>query len=515
MTKDSTTSSPCNSKMNTYDKYTWMFIGILVVFCYIQIGVISNGHEWAGDFAAYLMQAQSILDGTTENYVELNTFTMNYSSVPMAPITYPWGYPLLLALVIKFTGMKLFQLKLLNAFFYLVFLGVLWYGFGKYHSRKWLLCLVALFAFNPRMITFQNMLISDIPFLLFSTLSLFMMNRIFVQRQLIVNPVFDFVFLGLIITSSYLIRKNGVLLLGTLGLVQSILFIRHQFGKVEEERRAHSKIDVFFWVQLIPWVLFFLITWIINRIMSQGGGYLSFYKLDSLEQFLTHILYYLKLPKNFFYCVPIPSIIYIITIPLAIYGLLGQWKDRWPCIIYSTATMLILILWPHVGGIRYIFPILPFYISFTLAGLERVETDLLKVKQVRRFWVVGLPIFVILLSFLYNDRIFVNRNMMNKREDYQGPFTKNSIEMFDFIKNNTPNECSIIFFCPRIMSFMTQRKSISVNNIDDLSHGDYYCHYLDDEENDALFSEILMKEKFELVFSNPKFELIRFVDSGS
>ena len=73
-----------------------IFFLILLVSGSLLIGTITQGHIWGGDFAAYIMQANSIVEGNMQAYIDLNRFTIEQSSWPMGPIAYPWGFPLLL-----------------------------------------------------------------------------------------------------------------------------------------------------------------------------------------------------------------------------------------------------------------------------------------------------------------------------------------------------------------------------------------------------------------------------------
>ena len=71
---------------------------IIIILLSFAIGssVLTRGHEWGDDWASYVMQSQSILNGKTSEFVERNTFTIFESSFQIGPVAYPWGYPLIL-----------------------------------------------------------------------------------------------------------------------------------------------------------------------------------------------------------------------------------------------------------------------------------------------------------------------------------------------------------------------------------------------------------------------------------
>src|SRR5687767_3820760 len=91
---------------------------IVLVSGVISFSLLTRGHIWGDDFASYIMQSKSILDGRMGEFLERNTFTVNESSYPPGPAAYPWGFPLLLAPVYAIFGMSALAFKLVNTFFY-------------------------------------------------------------------------------------------------------------------------------------------------------------------------------------------------------------------------------------------------------------------------------------------------------------------------------------------------------------------------------------------------------------
>ena len=91
----------------------------------ISFFLLTRGQSWASDdFAAYIMQARSIVNGNMVEYVRLSTFTISEtisSSIFYGSITYPWGFPLLLSPIYALFGPKMIALKLVCVFCYLFF----------------------------------------------------------------------------------------------------------------------------------------------------------------------------------------------------------------------------------------------------------------------------------------------------------------------------------------------------------------------------------------------------------
>ena len=150
---------------------------IVLISGAISFCLLTRGHSWLDDFAAYVMQAKSILDGAMGEFVRRNAFTVSASSYPPGPAAYPWGFPLLLAPVYAMFGLNALAFKLVNTLFYALFLIVLFALARTRLTDAESLLLTAALAFNPALLLAQDQIISDIPFLFFCTLSIFFLHR--------------------------------------------------------------------------------------------------------------------------------------------------------------------------------------------------------------------------------------------------------------------------------------------------------------------------------------------------
>ena len=130
---------------------------VVVVFSsLISFSVLTIGHNWGGDFSAYIMQAKSIVEGEMRSFLTRNTFTVVQSSSPMGPTAYPWGFPLLAAPVILAFGTHLIVLKAINVLFFSLFLICAFVLFAKRLSFISTILVISLFAFNPVMLAFPR-----------------------------------------------------------------------------------------------------------------------------------------------------------------------------------------------------------------------------------------------------------------------------------------------------------------------------------------------------------------------
>jgi hypothetical protein len=112
--------------------YISLFV-IIALSTLMNIFALEKGHYWGDDFALYIAQAKSLVEGNPAMLSRQNTFAMSHSSYPIGPNLYPWGLPLILSPIyaifeldlipLKIPGLIFFELSLMVIFF--MFLGKL------------------------------------------------------------------------------------------------------------------------------------------------------------------------------------------------------------------------------------------------------------------------------------------------------------------------------------------------------------------------------------------------------
>jgi len=276
---------------------------------------INDGHNWGDDFSAYIMQAQSIIDGTPDKFVEANRFTVENSSFYLHstafmrgfPTAYPWGFPLLLAPFVAIFGINLTVLKSVGVMSFIASLFLIWFGFRKYHSNLWRLVLISLIALNPVLLNFLNNIISDIPFMFFSTFTLLFIGVSVVEKRFIVSPVIDNIALGLFIAFSFFIRSNGILLLLTLAFSQLFSIVGNNSNNDGGKKNPFS---------FLPYASFLGVVLIWRFFLPEGGTtHLKLLHLITFEDIRIHIARYLQILAIFFKGVPFNYLLYCASIP--------------------------------------------------------------------------------------------------------------------------------------------------------------------------------------------------------
>src|SRR5215217_5644717 len=234
-----------------------ILFGMIILSFVIGVCTLRRGHEWGDDFAWYILQAQSIVKGTTDDFIQTSAFTNNESTTYVGPLAYPWGYPLILTPAYAIKGINPLALKIPALFFYGGFLVCLYLLLRVRLTKAESLLLVSLFAFNPLLLQFLDHILSDIPFLFFSTLSLWLITkkgqRSWQRNILIGASIFLVTFL----------RATGIFLLGC--------FLIVEFLRLLINRRNWSVVKQIVVDSLIVCVAFSLL-WIANSILFPSGG---------------------------------------------------------------------------------------------------------------------------------------------------------------------------------------------------------------------------------------------------
>ncbi len=426
-------------------------ISIPLISTLLSLSMLTHGHLWWDDFASYILQAQSLLHGTPSEFVAHNAFTIQQSSYPPGPIAYPWGFPILLTPLLAIFGMKLLALKGLNTIFFLLFL-VAFYQLAKTRlAPVWSLFLTAILAFNPVLLQAHDLILSDIPFLFFSALTLLLIEKNVKQTWSI----------GLVIFVAFSLRTNGLLLLAPLAVAQI-----QQFHSWVEARKDWARI-------VVPYVSFAVLAGSLALLLPGGQeSYFSHFSMFTVERWLANAVYYLRLPADLFNGIWLGPVFFWLWVLSFFAGVIFNFKRDLPLLTYLVVSLGLFITWPETQGLRFLYPLVPIGALIAAEGwksaAERLPAAGTFVARWAGFGSVGL---LILLSLTASAQIGMS-NLRNGR-DINGPFDVYSQEMFAFIREGTPPDSVVIFFRPRAMRLLGERDSFLSTECARLPMGDY------------------------------------------
>jgi len=442
-------------------KASIILAGIIFASALLGSSMFTRGHLWGDDFAAYIMQAKSILTGDLQNFIVHNTFTIQQSSEQIGPFAYPWGFPLLLVPVYAFFGINPLLLKLPGLLAYLVFLLVFFFMIKRRFTLTESLLAVSLFAFNPGLLHFIDNILSDVPFLLLSTLSIFLADMYTHETQKKKRLVLATA-TGAAIFGAFFIRTQGLILLGSLMLFQGIRFLG------QRKQRQATIIDS------LVIVIGFSALWGVSVLIFPGGqtSYLALYSGFSLDLLINNISYYSNIFGQFFETVPGQPLVFGIFVILFLIGIISRFRDDLLYVLYAFLYLAVVWSWPERQGYRFLFPLLPLFVYFAMQGMRLINSKVGDTQKSILQKSAYTYLLFIIVFFVYNAGTNAYGNLQADRE-INGPFDPFSMETYDFIKTNTPPESVIVFFKPRAMRLMTDRDSLALTECDRIPEGDY------------------------------------------
>lgn len=476
-----------------------LLVLLLFISAFLGSSVLTRGHFWGDDFAAYIMQAKSIQARDMDSFVERNAFTVLQSSHEeghqMGPVAYPWGFPLMLTPVYALIGISPLGLKLPVLATYLVFLVTFFLLLRRRLTMTESLLIVSLFALNSKLLLFLDNIISDIPFLFLSTLAI-LITDIYVHETRSTQRLTFAALTGAAIFAAFFIRTQGVILLGSVLLFQGFRFLG---------QRKHPRHLV---TDSIVIVAIFGILWGGTSLIFPGGqsSYLALYADFNMAFLMENIIGYSKLFGEFFAALPGQPLFFGVFAVFFFIGLIARFKTDLLFVIYTSLYLIVLWTWPEWQGYRMIFPVLPFFIYFSLQGINFILRQFPEFFAMNAKRLVYTMLIIISCAFLFTSSKNALTNLRSGRE-INGPFDPYSMATYEFIRNETPPESVIVFFKPRAMRLMTDHDALALTECERLLEGDYLALSKKVGENLQIPPERIAECKLPLniVFENRRF----------
>ena len=387
-----------------------------------------------------------------------------------------------------------------------------------------MLFIILLLALSPYFYTFKENVLSDIPFLFFSLSAIFLIELFIIEKKYLFNRSFSFFLLGASIFLVYFIREPGIL------LIPLVMFC--QFIEKKESlsfKNLSNKINL-----AIPYLTFFILL-MSSKYLLPANSYsnsLSELTIKYVIDFsLQNVYYYSTLLADFFgdpdlisdyfhvRSINISYVIYGISLLFFVLGVIKNYRKNYLYLTYFLLNLVLFIIWPYRQGLRYIFELIPLYLFFLFKGLIEMDETKLFSSRIK----VTHVFIAMLLIFFISQILFISVFYYKSDKSKEGPYTFESMEMFNFIKGNTEKDDTIVFFRPRAFSLFTDRFSISIESYEKLinSTADYFVNYKnqfsgnvkiksESEENySLLLSKIINSDKLIKIFGNKDFEIYK------
>lgn len=196
-------------------------LGVVVALvAVLAVALQRNGHTQGDDFALYLRQARSLFDGNPAQVVADNRFSVLNSGGAFSPIAYPWGLPILLAPFVRAWGLDYDRLKTVIVICFCVWL-VLAHGVVRRRiGRIPALLIVATVGTVPMLLSHADSLLSEFPQAAAVAALVWWLDRVRTRSSLLTASTRDLVIIGLAIAVAFNIRRESLVLVFAIGLVQ-------------------------------------------------------------------------------------------------------------------------------------------------------------------------------------------------------------------------------------------------------------------------------------------------------
>lgn len=440
---------------------------ILLASMLLSVLMMTRDHNWGDDFAAYLMQAQSIFRGDMQAYVANNTFTMEESSHVFGPITEPWGYPLMLSPVYALLGLRVQALKLVAVACYAALLGIFFFFLRTRLSERESLLLTAVLAFNVGMLGGTDEILADIPFALWSTLSLWLITMP-TSRSEPGGNLKHAALVGVAMFAAAFTRIAGFLIFVP-AVAAQISYLRGRFPQ-----------GVRLWNKIRPAAVTFAVfgtLYGLQMMIFPSVGHVAPFGTITWRSIWENLIGYFWAPAYFLRNIVFGAqALHVVLLPFFAISVARRRKRDLPLHLYILATLAILIVRQGFAEPRYLFPLWPLFLLFTYDGMKLAANRLggaWKSRGLALLW-NGMLVFAVISVAACLQVSWLN--LRARRYDYResrGAFHPTTNLMFEFVREKTAPDSVIIFFKPRAMRLRTGRDSFFTTQCEDLPKGDY------------------------------------------
>lgn len=386
---------------------------------------------------------------------------------------FPPGYPLLIAIGMLIDSSPTF-IKFLNGLFLLASL-LLVFKFYRLLVKNQITALVAvtILAFNYHLVKHSVIMLSEIPFLFFSLLTIWWLSKIDFSKVFWKNLHF-YLFL-VCLSFAFHIRTAGITLLGGI-----LLFLL-----LEKKWKGIILTIAGFGLLAMPWMIR---GWVLGLSSSYQKQLLSINPYrpelgmaewgDFLLRIQTNFVRYLnyEIPSSL---LPFIEVNYKATptwhnwllggalLLLMIIGISKLRSYRFLILGYLGGTFVVLLLWPEVWfGIRFLLPLLPFMLLLLILGLSTLLSALFNLSRLAPYApYISLLVLPLLLLYTSSYERSPDKNVnsypltrLKVEANYIYPHNwQRYFDMAKYAKDNLPKSAIIACRKPELFHIFSDR----------------------------------------------------------
>lgn len=499
----------------------------LFVLALVYRSFLETGHDWGDDFSLYINQARSLVRGDVSSVVaDMRYALQNSGSDTFSPYVYPWGFPLLLAPVYLVAGLDYGAFAWVTVGSFVVFL----WGFRRLIAPSVGVvasCVIAaVVAMSVSYVRATGTILSDLPAIAVTVLALLWFEHCRVAGHFDRSSRLPLTVAGLLVTAAFSIRRETVVLLLALAVVQTVA-VRRASRSVDRHVRRPRLVDVAtpYWVFGLSAGIFHLVLPAsLQQEATEGGGIgeisgnLRFYRdifgeQTGLKDIGPNPIQWLGSPGA-------GRVVMSTVLVLAAAGVVtAVSRRRGPELmiaVHVAALSWVIMTQPFTDG-RYIFGLTPFVLYFAWIGASQLAAPLSadgSSGAISRVLASTIPLLVVGPLLIANFADFRHAWNYHREYDYthRGPETQSSQEMFEAVRRCTRGDDVVVFARARAMNLYTDRRSIQMGNVDlALQRGDWIMvsnddvDYFEPKVNEQNHREYGLAK----VWSNEEFTLYR------
>ncbi len=419
-----------------------LFISILIVSLVLSILLFDQKFSLGGDDADFIVLAKSLTQGQGMKYINLPNPTINTQ--------YPFGFPLILSFVERISASNYTAMKTMVLIFFISTLPLLYLLVKGYAGKSLALLTMTFTGISPFLLDFSHQVMSEIPYLFFSVLALFLLERS--QRYRSTWGNYWFVGATLALVFSYYVRTAGISVIAA-GVV--FLLIKKDYKKA---------------LFLAVAALCLALPWIWRNARLGGNSYIyqlllvNPYHPDLGKLDIGSLFVRIKVNLGIYILQEIPRIIlptfHHLILSLSIFAITAHglvvsfFRSRNTFSIYPVFFFGTCLLWPQVwSGMRFVLPAVPFVIVLFWFGLIELLCRL-KIRHA-----VNHVILVVVFVGLAVSNISAISELKEQIRTYP-PNWRNYFAAGDWIRNNTPEQSIISCRKECLMYLSSGRKTV-------------------------------------------------------
>jgi hypothetical protein len=406
---------------------------LLVLIAYVA--TVTEGHDFIpDDFAAYVMHAKNLVEGRP--YGDIH-YIFNPAAVSvLAPVHgYPPVYPLILAPVYKIWGANLRAMKIATALCF----GVALLAFALLFEDtlpQWALCAaILLVGFNLTFWEARNYLLSEFPYVMFSSCALLAAQKIYKNLSPQAWNVPAALLLAFFFYGTYATRTIGIVLIPALMLADLCKF-----------RRPSKFLVLVVLLTATPIVLQ-------NLLVASPKEYMVAVHPSPAEVW-RHFVYYGKVSSYVWQngASKAAQIIFALffTVLAALRFARRMWSRQSIVEFYLLGYLAVLLVWATEIGMRGLLPLLPLYFAY---GLEEMIALTGRFSQPAK--AVCYAALLVAITVSYAGAFHWNARQPHPLDVADAE----AQELFAYVRQNTVPTDLLVFQKPRILALFTGRST--------------------------------------------------------